>query len=280
MNKGENKVGKETKLYKEANQMLKETSRTFYIPITLLGSTLRKTVGSAYLCMRAIDEIEDHETLDPVIKEHLLRSTSVLLTEEFDDVEYRELIDPYRESLPEVTVRLGDWISVCPNEIVMKVQESTSTMATGMADWVHKDWDIKTVEDLHDYTYYVAGLVGVMLSDIWHWYDGTETDKDLAIGYGKGLQAVNILRNQHEDFAERGVRFIPDGWERDDMFNYADANLALADEYIKSVKNKKILLFCKVPLALAKRTLKAMKNGQDKISRDEVEKIVEEVKKE
>src|SRR5690625_7995973 len=82
MNKGENKVGKETKLYKEANQMLKETSRTFYIPITLLGSTLRKTVGSAYLCMRAIDEIEDHETLDPVIKEHLLRSTSVLLTEE------------------------------------------------------------------------------------------------------------------------------------------------------------------------------------------------------
>src|SRR5690625_6800027 len=86
--------------------MLKETSRTFYIPITLLGSTLRRTVGSAYLCMRAIDEIEDHETLDSVIKEHLLRSTSVLLTEEFDDVKYHELIDPYKESLPEVTVRL------------------------------------------------------------------------------------------------------------------------------------------------------------------------------
>ena len=47
----------------EAMDMLKKTSRTFYIPITFLESTLKKAVASAYLCMRAIDEIEDHETL-------------------------------------------------------------------------------------------------------------------------------------------------------------------------------------------------------------------------
>src|SRR5699024_1169338 len=112
-------------------------------------------------------------------------------------------------------------------------------MAIGMADWVKKDWHIQTVADLNDYTYYVAGLVGVMLSDIWKWYDGTETDHDLAIGYGKGLQAVNILRNQHEDFAERGVRFIPEGWTRDDMFDFAEDNLRLADEYMKDITNRK-----------------------------------------
>ena len=50
-------------LQKEAMDMLKKTSRTFYIPITFLEPKLKKAVASAYLCMRAIDEIEDHETL-------------------------------------------------------------------------------------------------------------------------------------------------------------------------------------------------------------------------
>ena len=41
---------------KEARQFLKETSRTFYIPITYLSKGLQEAVASAYLC-RAIDEI-------------------------------------------------------------------------------------------------------------------------------------------------------------------------------------------------------------------------------
>lgn len=270
----------DAKLYKEAMQMLKDTSRTFYIPITLLGSTLKKTVGSAYLCMRAIDEIEDHETLDFEVKQNLLRKTSDLLNKEFDHKAYLKLIEPYQSELPEVSIRLGDWINVCPAEIVGKVQESTAIMANGMADWVGKDWHIQTKEDLDDYTYYVAGLVGEMLSDIWYWYDGTETDQKLAVGYGRGLQAVNILRNQHEDYAERGVRFIPDGWDRDDIFKYAEHNLALADEYMKDIHTRRILLFCKIPLALAKKTLKAMKSGKEKMTRSEVEETVAEITKE
>jgi len=272
-------LSSQKKLYKEAMHILKQTSRTFYIPITLLGSTLKKTVGSAYLCMRAIDEIEDHETLDPKVKENLLRSTAGLLEGTFNDEQYRALIKPYQDVLPEVTCRLGDWITVCPPEIVGKVQAATRTMANGMADWVKKDFNVQTEAELNDYTYYVAGLVGVMLSDIWEWYDGTETDRDLAIGYGKGLQAVNILRNQDEDFIERGVQFIPDGWTRNDMFDFAEKNLRLADAYMEDIKNRKILLFCKIPLALAKKTLKAMESGREKISRNEVEEIVNDITK-
>ncbi|MFD2131394.1 squalene/phytoene synthase family protein [Pseudogracilibacillus auburnensis] len=272
----------EAKLEKDAMHVLKETSRTFYIPITLLKRELRLTVGSAYLCMRAIDEIEDHETMEAKVKEHLLRETKVLLLAEgeFDETAYQSLITPYKEDLPEVTIRLGDWINVCPTGIVRKVKEATAEMAGGMADWVKKDWVIQTKEDLDDYTYYVAGLVGVMLSDIWKWYDGTETDHDLAIGFGRGLQAVNILRNQHEDFAERGVRFIPEGWTRDDVFAYAHENLRLGDLYLQDIKTRTITLFCKIPLALAKRTLKAMEDGKKKMSRQEVEEVVAEVKNE
>ncbi|RYG74317.1 phytoene/squalene synthase family protein [Lentibacillus lipolyticus] len=258
--------------------MLKDTSRTFYIPITLLKSPLKQTVGSAYLCMRAVDEIEDHEELDAEVKQQLLRSTSDLLTRDFDDQAYRELLKPYESMLPEVTLRLADWIHLCPDGIVEKVKESTSIMAAGMADWAEKGWDIGDKADLDDYTYYVAGLVGVMLSDIWYWYDGTETDRELAIGYGRGLQAVNILRNQDED-GERGVNFVPDGWTRDDMFHYTENNLAQADEYMKAIKTRNIMLFCRIPLALAKRTVKALKEGREKISRNEVETIVEDLKK-
>jgi len=118
------------------------------------------------------------------------------------------------------------------------------------------------------------------LSEIWYWYDGTETDHDLAVGFGRGLQAVNILRNQDEDYEERGVRFIPDGWKRADVFAYARKNLSDADAYLKQIKTKNIKLFCRIPLSLAKRTLKAMEQGREKISRQEVEEVVAEAKDE
>ncbi|SET00858.1 farnesyl-diphosphate farnesyltransferase [Oceanobacillus limi] len=270
----------EAKLQKEAMHTLKLTSRTFYIPIKLLKPTLRKTVASAYLCMRAIDEIEDHEQLTNETKSHLLRKTSELLKESnFNEEAYQDLIKPYHAILPDVSIRLGDWIHFCPVDIIDRVKESTSIMAKGMADWAEKNWQVKTKADLDDYTYYVAGLVGVMLSDIWEWYDGTETDRELAIGYGRGLQAVNVLRNQDED-AERGVQFFPENWSRDDMFSYAENNLDKADRYMKSIQTKNIILFCKIPLALAKRTLKALKSGKEKMSRSEVEQTVEEIIKE
>src|SRR5690625_5542304 len=159
-------------------KVLKETSRTFYIPITLLKRELKLTVGSAYLCMRAIDEIEDHEEMDANIKASLLRQTRDLLVkdEDFDKYTYEQLVNPYKAELPEVTLRLGDWIEICPSGIEKSVRNYTAEMASGMADWEEKDWEIHTKEDLDDYTYYVAGLVGVMLSDIWKWYDNTETD--------------------------------------------------------------------------------------------------------
>src|SRR5690625_3151711 len=134
--------------------VLKLTSRTFYIPITLLKRKLKLTVGSAYLCMRAIDEIEDHEQLELAIKNDLLRKTANLLRAdgEFNDKAYRVLIDPYKSQLAEVTIRLGDWLKICPTDIVAKIKQTTAEMADGMADWVQKNWHIQTREDLDSYT--------------------------------------------------------------------------------------------------------------------------------
>lgn len=62
-----------------ALETLKTTSRTFYIPIARLPEKLQDAVASAYLCMRAIDEIEDTPNLDNQTKACLLRSISLRL---------------------------------------------------------------------------------------------------------------------------------------------------------------------------------------------------------
>src|SRR5699024_1956957 len=97
---------------------------------------------------------------------------------------------------------------------------------------------------------------------------------------GRGLQAVNILRNEEEDMDERGVSFVPEGWTRADLFAYADKNLAKADAYIDTLTERSTILFCKLPLAFAHKSLAAMKEGREKMNRQEVEETVTEVQNE
>lgn len=262
---------------KDAMRMLKETSRTFYIPITFLQKELKSAVASAYLVFRAIDEIEDDEQLSNDVKHDILMQVSELFKEPFDNEAYMRILGENKTQLPEVSIRLEEWLQACPKEALPIVMGAANEMAYGMAEWSKKNWDIQTREDLDDYTYYVAGLVGVMLSDLWALYADEKTDRELAIGYGRGLQAVNILRNEEEDLDERGVSFVPEGWNRQDLFDYANENLAKADEYMTSLTKKSILLFCRLPLALAHKTLKAMEEGREKMTRTEVEETVKDV---
>src|SRR5699024_10116286 len=54
-------------------------------------------------------------------------------------------------------------------------------------------------------------------------------------------------------------------------------HLKMADEYIKDIKTRNILLFCKIPLALAKQTLDTMKKGIEKMTRQEVQATVDKI---
>ncbi len=273
--KGENRMN-ESMLHKKAMEFLLATSRTFFIPISHLPARLQEAVGSAYLCMRAIDEIEDDPRLPADTKMYLLQAVAKLLKEDHSQASIEALFGPFKEELPEVTLFLADWIEYCPQGALDRVLASTAEMAEGMAKWVAKNWKVETEADLDEYTYYVAGLVGVMLSDIWKWYDGTETDRELAIAFGRGLQTVNILRNREED-AERGVQFFPDSWGFEEMRAHTEKNLALADQYCRDIETKAIIHFCKIPLELAKATLAALKTGREKINRTEVNEIVKRV---
>jgi farnesyl-diphosphate farnesyltransferase len=265
-------------LRQDALEILKETSRTFYIPIVRLPAGLQEAVASAYLCMRAIDEIEDHPELDNPNKAKLLRATSLTLQAAVDGFtidDFSEALGADQSLLPEVTLRMREWALLAPATIAPRIWDAIAAMADRMAYWADNNWTIHTEADLDRYTFGVAGAVGLLLSDLWSWYDGTETNRAHALGFGRGLQAVNILRNHSEDLT-RGVDFFPEGWSADDLQQYARRNLKLADLYTQALPVGPALDFSQIPLTLAHATLDALNQGEEKLSRSAVMALIEQ----
>jgi farnesyl-diphosphate farnesyltransferase len=266
-------------LRRDALQILKDTSRTFFIPISILPTGLQEAVASAYLCMRAIDEVEDHPELDNQTKVKLLRTISSTLQAGIDGfaVDAFSLgFGDYENILPEVTLGIREWLILAPEAIAPRIWDATAAMADRMADWAERDWKVVTESDLDRYTFGVAGAVGLLLSDLWAWYDGTQSNRTQAIGFGRGLQAVNILRNHSED-VKRGVSFFPEGWSTADMYEYARRNLTLADIYTNALPAGPALDFCQIPLTLAHGTLDALANGKGKLSRHDVVTLIQQL---
>ncbi|HEY9658528.1 MAG TPA: squalene/phytoene synthase family protein, partial [Allocoleopsis sp.] len=165
-------------LYKDSLEVLKETSRTFYVPISRLPKGLQEAVASAYLCMRAIDEVEDHPNLDNAIKAKVLRAISATMqtgTDGFAGDAFDAAFASYQTVLPEVTLRVREWALLPPATIAPRIWDATAAMADRMANWADINWTIHTESDLDRYTFSVAGSVGLMLSDLWSWYDNTQT---------------------------------------------------------------------------------------------------------
>lgn len=266
-------------LHKDALKILKQTSRTFYIPISRLPQGLQEAVTSAYLCMRAIDEIEDHPDLDRQTKVQILRKISLALQSGNENITIEEMADTvknYQHLMPEVSYRFGEWALLPPSSIAPRIWDATAAMADRMAYWAENNWKIKTKSHLDQYTFSVAGAVGLLLSDLWGWYDNTPSNRTQAIGFGRGLQAVNILRNHQEDKI-RGVSFFPEGWQLEDMQQYARYNLSLADAYTKSLPKGPALQFCQIPLTLAHATLEVLILGKPKLTRTDVMALVSQV---
>ncbi len=259
-------------------RVLQETSRTFFLPIRQLPAELQEAIVSAYLCMRAIDEIEDHPYLEREEKISLLHQISQRLqahtwVENVSADVFLSCFTPHQARLPEVTRRLADWLCLAPREIAPRIWEAIAAMAERMAGWVADGWRVQGEADLDRYTYGVAGATGVLLCDLWAWASGEQLDRSAAIQFGRGLQAVNILRNREED-VERGVNFFPEGWTDQQMQQYARSKLTQASAYARTIPAAPFEALIHIPLTLATATLDALLRGESKLSRNEVLHIV------
>src|SRR5258708_16014587 len=148
-----------------------------------------------YLCLRAIDEVEDHPRLDNRTKAMVLNSHSHTLQTTVAAGDFTAGLGRYQQELPEVTLRVGDWALLAPPSVAPRVWEATATMADRMAQWADNGWMIRTEADLDRYTFGVAGSVGLLLSDLWARYHGTQSNRIHAVGFGPGLEAATILLN-------------------------------------------------------------------------------------
>lgn len=253
---------------------LKSTSRTFYIPITRMKGRLRTAVAATYLAFRAIDEIEDHPVIPVDERAFILENISMALigTVSRRNLEVNKVISPWMELLPPVTRRLTYWLDSLPGEIAPGVVNSVSTMSARMSNWCTRHWKIHSIFDLDQYTYSVAGAVGLKLAELFQWGANASSDQALSVQFGRGLQAVNIILNRDEDI-EAGRDFFPTDWEADEMKRYAHACLKEGVQFQECFTDTRLNEFCRIPLDLAKASLEVFYSHKRKLTRSEVNLI-------
>lgn len=213
---------------KDQWNIVKQVSRTFSIPMKRLNPPLREHVVHGYLICRFLDTLEDapdmpfeekQKSLDRVIS--VLNGT--VSPSEFEDY-FSFIANTYtmgnegeKESL-ERSRELFEYHHSLPPAVQENLSSIAIEMAEGMKKYafsVDKKWEgIESQQDFEEYTYFVAGLVGVFLTQLFvhDYFEIPEENKhvleSLSIHFGKALQYVNILKDCSED-AKDGRFFLP-----------------------------------------------------------------------
>ena len=205
------------------SEMLEGVSRTFALTIPQLPAALCRVVSNAYLLCRIVDTIEDEPALTGARKNYFcqqfLRTLNVprnaetfsrqlcaSLSSQTPPAEH-ELI----RNVPRV-VRITRSFSEPQRE---ELQRCVSAMAKGMGQFQLRGemQGLRSLEDLDQYCYYVAGVVGQMLTNLFclHSPEIAQNRKALmalAVSFGQGLQMTNILKDVWEDY-QRGACWLP-----------------------------------------------------------------------
>lgn len=284
-------------------EMLEMVSRTFALSIRSLPKVLREPVSLSYLLFRVSDCLEDHDEMLADRKISLLEEWSCVLQGNSPALEFvRNIADLdhhnpeiyVAQHAPELIAALDDVPVDLRNPIISRVSEST----LGMAQWQEQGPFVDTLKEMDDYMYYVAGLVGYLMTDLFSWYSSQFQARKaellpMAREIGLGLQTVNIIRGLRKDYV-RGWVFVPQemlnaaGIDRDQFFlpafedraldivnqliDKAEGHLQYSLNYISALpwRDHRVRLACIWPLCFALKTLA--------VSRDNVEVLRSEVK--
>ncbi|KAK3195384.1 hypothetical protein Dsin_026694 [Dipteronia sinensis] len=284
--------------------MLHKVSRSFALVIQQLGTDLRNAVCIFYLVLRALDTVEDDTSIPTDVKVPILKAFHrhiydrnwhfpcgtkhyKVLMDEFHHVStaFQELGKGYQEAIEDITQRMG----------------------AGMAKFICKE--VETIDDYDEYCYYVAGLVGLGLSKLFHASGKEDMPSDsLSNSMGLFLQKTNIIRDYLEDINE-----IPKSrmfWPREIWSKYVDKLEALKYEensdkavqclndmvtnalihaedcltYMSALRDINIFRFCAIPQIMAIGTLALCYNnievfrGVVKMRRGLTAKVIDQTK--
>jgi farnesyl-diphosphate farnesyltransferase len=205
------------------DQILPHVSRTFALTIPQLPPSLRTAVTCAYLLCRIADTIEDEPALSPPETLAFLQRFSAVLAGHGDVARLAR----------EIEGRLSDRTLATERELVgnmervlavlaglnaaqrAAIQRCVELMCQGMPRFQFSASlkGLARSTDLDDYCYYVAGVVGEMLTDLFCDYSPQIARhrpalSAIAASFAQGLQMTNILKDVWED-RSRGVSWLP-----------------------------------------------------------------------
>jgi farnesyl-diphosphate farnesyltransferase len=207
--------------------LLKATSRSFYLTLRVLPTAVRPQIGLAYLLARTTDTIADTELVPLVqrlealqkLRERILGQSSAPLN--FGELARQQNSSAERVLLEKVEDSLAPLQTLSPADLKL-VRDVLVTITSGQELDLHrfarssagKITALETAAELDDYTYRVAGCVGEFWTKICraHLFPDARLDEKQFIAdgirFGKGLQLVNILRDLPADL-KNGRCYLP-----------------------------------------------------------------------
>jgi len=205
------------------DHILQGVSRTFALTIPQLPDPLAQVVGNAYLLCRIADTIEDDKQLDNSNKRCFADMFIAVVKGEQDASAFADSLAPLLENTATEAER--DLIQHTPAVIRVThgfnprqraaLERCVKIMGDGMVKYQESDvrYGLADLPAMDRYCYYVAGVVGEMLTELFCDYS-TEIDSHrdelmrLAVSFGQGLQMTNILKDIWDDQA-RGMCWLP-----------------------------------------------------------------------
>lgn len=303
-----------------ARGIISRVSRTFAIGIAVLPGDLGKAVLVGYLLCRIADTIEDDGSATAERRQELLArflacfddpSKAEQFAAEASDIQadasYVELMNGTKlvfelhRSLPK---KSADIVEKWTRELTIGMSEFVGRYPTGIR--------IQTMPEYRRYCYYVAGTVGHLLTDLWHFHSPLVADRDYerllvnCEAFGEALQTINILKDIAWDIEHENAAFIPEELLRargsshqtilhgDWRVRNREALVALVQlakedihkslDYFNAIPKMalQIRLFCLLPILFAVATLREIERstamlepgGGVKITRREVRSLI------
>ncbi len=320
--------------WKYAEDILLKVSRTFALNINVLKGRLHKSILLAYLYLRIADTVEDDPEMTASRKNIVLGLFSAIFkTPALSD----EAVAAFEKALPDSWHKSDHpYMDLClhthvvvpllkklPERYAAPVRAVTVEMCQGMAKFALRQeaalssgwFTLERVEDLDEYCYYVAGIVGKLLTNLF----AADTKligparkaelQKLDVSFGLALQVANIVKDCVEDSSRR-VCFVPEeicrrygfkhsyemfGPPMGDMEDYNKRRAAVMEELVKkawshlddAIAYTKLLpnvkmrtrLFCLWPLFMAAENMKIIGDGSSIFASDQKVKITRETVK-
>lgn len=302
------------------DRLLETTSRSFYPTLKYLPKKIRGQIGLLYLLARVADTIADSKHGETTVLLHHLRS-------------YNEVVQGRASDLSD----LSELANLQQNEHEAHLLRSVSDVIAGLDEYSDEDQQrmlecldvivsgqildlerfgpaneggticaLPNDEELDDYTFRVAGCVGVFWTkmSLAHLMQLSQEDEavfmERGIRFGKALQMINILRDIPQDL-RFGRCYIPETSLQqhnlapsdllddanleafrpiyDGYLDLTNGHLDAAIEYIRMIPETQFRLkaSCMLPILVGQRTVTMLRTGnilnseeQIKVTRDEM----------